>query len=82
MEIDMGSRGELFVQFLKAKLRERKGSIDGYNDADFARELGIEYETVKRWLRSKSVKRMDLDNLLAVEDLFKDEFARFIRQEG
>lgn len=79
MEIIMGKRGARFVGFLKLKLRERKGSIDGYNDADYARDLKIEYHTVKRWLSAKNVERIDIENYMAVEDVFGQEFRDYMR---
>lgn len=82
MVLIMGVRGARFVAFLKLKLRQRKGSIDGYNDADFARELKVEYPTFKRWLRKGSADRLDLDHYYAVEDLFGDEFKNYMRGQG
>jgi hypothetical protein len=78
MEITMGITGERFVQFLRLKLRERKGRYDNYRDKDFARELGVEYDTLLRWLRSTSIERIDMDNLFAVKRLFGDEFLDYL----
>lgn len=84
MDLLMGIRGERFVRFLRAKLRERKGKIDGYNDTDFAKELHVEYETLKGWIRKgrKSVDRLDLENYFAVEDALGAEFTNYIRHGG
>jgi len=79
MELIMSVHGERFVEFLKAKLRERKGRIDGYKDTHFAVELGVEYTTLKRWLALKSVERIDIENYFSIEAVFKDEFTNFMK---
>jgi hypothetical protein len=78
MDIIMGSRGERFVQFLKQKRRERRGADDDFDDVQFAKELKVEYETLKRWLKVKSVGRIDLDNFLAVYRVYGQEFMDFL----
>lgn len=81
MDLIMGTRGKRFVAFLKLKLRQRKGEIDGYKDADLARELKVEYGTLKRWLKAGSVDRLDLDNYWSVADLFDPEFTAYMRDK-
>lgn len=79
MEMDMGLRGERFVEFLKRKLREKKGQIDGYKDTNFAAELSIEYTTLKRWLTSRSVDRIDIDNYFLIEEKYGKEFTDYLK---
>lgn len=79
MELIMGVRGERFVEYLKLKLRERKSVIDGYKDTDFAAEIGVEYQTLKRWLRSRSVDRIDIDNYYILEARFGAEFTNYLK---
>lgn len=74
----MGKRGKRFVSFLKLKLRQRKGEVDDYRDTDFARELGLEYSTLKRWLGEASVERVDIDNLFPILKKYGDEFIRYM----
>ncbi len=81
MEISMGIRGKRFVKFVRAKLRQRKGEIDGFKDIDFSRELGVEYDTLKRWLKATEVDRLDLDNLFVFVKKYPDEFIRFMEQD-
>lgn len=82
MEIIMSERGKRFIKFLKMKLRERKGAVDGYDDADFAAEVGIEYKTMKRWLAAKDLKRIDIDNYWVVEEKYQGELKNFMRGEN
>lgn len=80
----MGLKGERFVRFLKWKLRQRKGKIDGYDIADFAVELApIEYKTLASWVSpgTTSIGRTDLDNILPVFRLFKQEFLDFMESD-
>ncbi|MCC6192108.1 MAG: hypothetical protein IT318_24015 [Anaerolineales bacterium] len=81
MIIEMGDKGRLFADFVRMKLRERKGRIDGYSDTDYAAELKVDYNTVKRWLKQKRISRIDLENYLAVEDVFGQELRDYLRQE-
>lgn len=80
----MGIRGERFVRYLRWELRQRKGKIDGYSDFDFSKDLKVEYETFKGWIRKGrvSVDRLDLDNYLAVEDALGQDFSRYMRHGG
>lgn len=79
MELVMGVRGERLAEFLRSKLRERKGSIDGYKDSHFAAELGVEYTTLKNWLSAKSIERIDIDNFFALEDKFGRELIDYLK---
>lgn len=82
MELDMGVRGERFVQFLREQLLERKGKTFGYKDNDFADELGIPATTLSRWLNSSSIDRLDLDTILDLDDKFNGELIRYLKQRG
>ena len=78
MDITMGKSGVLFVAYLKEQLRLRKGRIDNYKDTMFAEELGVEYGTLKRWLSADAVERIDLENFLALQSVFGEDFTRYL----
>lgn len=64
MDIEMSTDQELvLVEFIERKLRERMGKDHTYTVRQMAEQIGMDENTLYRWLREKSVKRLDLSNL-------------------
>lgn len=81
MEIIMATRGRKFVEFLKEKRLQHRGKDGEFNDTKFAKDLGIPYPTLKRWLASSEVDRIDIENWLALDLVYGKELTDYLRRD-